>query len=494
MTRHSLRPLITLAAAAACGGALPAVSEAAGFTESVVISGGDDASAPRAVIAPNGRTAVLWEREIKVGRRYRSQWRLAVGPNPGSVERAKTMTLAGATHGYESPAPFLIARPDGALVLCVRTGPTKGCAIAPPDGDFGPVTDVRAGKRGFSAVVRPDNSLVIVYASRDVTADGHVTGTQIATATLSPTGVLGAERALDRSKDEQAYNGAVEPFVAADGTVAVQASLPVPTRRGRIQVGVRLMAPGTDAFGPVVAIPGAVQEYNDVRLTGGRQLTVAYSAPPEGSKKNASPVQRVLALQPDASFSAPLLFPTTNTRLGGVAWGAIGGPIVALPNGGLFGISARSTTAEGDADCLNPVTGEIAAGPLGAAAASAQRLSTLGQVAVYPDAAALDDGTVIASWVDGAGEGSGAYRVEASVRTPGATAFSAGQRLPSIGNDTEHLLVSGGNTAALIWTTWRKTPGHSSRRQAVMLSRYAASGPVARQAALPKHPGTSCDD
>ena len=492
MIRHSLRPLIALAAACSC--ALPAGAQGAGFSEPVAISGGDEAAAPRAVIAPNGRTAVLWEREIKVGRRYRQQWRLATGPSPDTLGRAKTLTVVGATHSYDSPAPFLLARPDGALILCARTGPTKGCSIALPDGDFGPVIDVRPGNRAFVAVVRADNSLLIVYSRSDSTADGQITGTQIATATLSSTGVLSAERALDRSTDEQAYNGAVEPVVAADGTVAVPAILPLPAQRGRMQVGVRLMAPGADEFGPVVAVPGAVEDDNNIILTGGRQLTVSYSAPPQSGKKRAPQVRRVLALQPGATFSAPGLLPTTKTVLGGVDGDVVGGRVVALPGGGLLAISARSTTAEGDFDCLNPVAGEIAAGPLGATPAPAQRLSTRGQVAVYPNAAALDDGTVIASWVDGAGEGSGAYRVEASVRTPGAAAFSAGQRLPSIGDSTDHLLVSGGNTAALVWTTWRKVPGRSSWRQVVMLSRYSATGPVARQASLPRHPGTSCDD
>ncbi|MFT4034727.1 MAG: hypothetical protein QM679_04020, partial [Patulibacter sp.] len=326
------------------------------------------------------------------------------------------------------------------------------------------------------------------------TPDGRIAGTQIATATLSPAGVLHAEQKLDRSEDEQAYNGVVAPVVVADGTVAVQALLPLASQGERIQVGVRLMAPNTDVFGPVVAIPGAVEEDNNVVLTGGRRLTVAYSAPPAGGKKNAPRILRVLTLQPDASFSAPALLPRTKTVLRGVGGDGVDGQVVALPSGGLFAITARSTTAEGDSDCLNPVTGEIAAGPLGAAPAAAQRLSKRGQVAVYPNAAALDDGTVIASWTDGAGEGSGMYRVEASVRTPGATVFSDGRRFPWMSDSASHLLANGGNTAALIWTTWRKVPGRSSRRQAVMLSRYSATGPVARQAALPKHPGTSCDD
>lgn len=103
-------------------------------------------------------------------------------------------------------------------------------------------------------------------------------------------------------------------------------------------------------------------------------------------------------------------------------------------------------------------------------------------------------GTVIASWVDGAGEGSGAYRVEASVRTPGAAVFATGQRLPVMSDGTDHLLVSSGNNAVLIWTTLRPVPGRRYARQAIMLSGYSAAGPAASQAPLPKHPGTSCDD
>ncbi len=494
MTHHRLRPLFAVAAAAACSGALPAAAHAAGFAKPVVISGSDDASAPRAVIAPDGRTAVLWEREIKVGRRYRSQWRLATGPSPASLGRPTTVTIAGAPHNFESPAPFLLARPDGALVLCVRTGPTKGCSIAPPDGDFGPVIDVRAGKRGFSAVVRPDNSLLVVYSNSDSLPDGRITGTQMATATLSAAGVLGAERTLERSADEQAYNGAVEPVVAADGTVAIPATLPLAEKRRRLQIGLRFMAPGSDEFGPVVAIPGAVEEYNNLSLAGGRQLTVAYSAPLQGGKKNAPEVLRVLTLQPGGVFSSPAPLPTTSTALRGVGGDRVDGFPVALPDGGILAITQRSTTAEGDFDCLNPVAGEVAAGPLGAAPAAAQRLSARGQIALYPHAAALDDGTVIASWVDGAAEGSGLFRVEASVRLPGATAFSAGQRLPSLNETSGHLLASGGNTAALIWTSWHKGPTQWSGHQTVVISPYTADGRVAPQAPLPKRPGTSCDD
>lgn len=481
---HSVftRALSTLAVAAAL--VAPGGARAAAFGEPTTVSGRDDVANARAVIAPDGRTAIVYSQEVRVGRRYRTVYRLATGPAPDRLGPATPLTIEGVVPSARIGVATLLARRDGAFVLCGAVGRTQGCAIAPPGGGFGRFIELPGPAQDLTAVARPDGSVVLIRSQTTTTSKGIITSTTTVVSTLSADGVLGPEQPLPRSRDEQSFNvndlGAV---ALDDGTVAIQANLPAPGRRDGTQLGIRLMAPGATTFGPVVTVPGQPYD-NNIDLLGGPLLTVTYLANGSGLFAGEPFEVHAVRRRADGTFEPERVVP--GDRRG------VSASVVPLPSGELFAVTTRTTTADGDQDCLNPVTGRIGSGTLVLPSARGvnRRLSTRGQIAFRGQGAALADGTVIAAWQNGV-NASGVLRAEVAVRRPGASTFAPSQRLAPLIDDYAGVqLVTGGNHAMLLWLA---PPRRGSSASRLVVSALRASGPYARQAPLAKRPETACE-
>lgn len=480
----SVLPVSVLASAAAL--TVPDAASAAGFTQPRTISGQDSAyDYVLAAVAPTGRTAIVYEREIRVNRRSREQARLVLGPSPDRLSPPATLRLPGVSAGAKLSVTRLLARRDGGFVLCATAGKVQGCSIAPPGGGFGPLVKLPGAPTSLAAEVRPDGSVVLMRSTQVQTPDGMITGTTSRLSFLSSDGQLSPEREIPRSSDEQDYNGTLDRHtVLDDGTVVIAANGPDPKDKEGTVLGIRLLPPGAGAFGPIIAVPGTPSD-NNIELIGGPTLTVAYRAG-RGSDASQTKVVRRAA---DGTFSSELGIPGSGASA--VERSSASASIVPLPSGELFAITTRTTTANGDFDCLNPVTGRVGSGPLAPLGKTVPdvRLSTRGQIAFDADAAVLDDGTVIAAWQNGVNEG-GARRAEVAVRGPGATTFGPNQRLSSLILGDHPLLVSGGTHALLLWLA---EPRGKATDWPVVASSLTKTGPYARQAPLAKHPGTACE-
>ncbi|MDQ8045707.1 MAG: hypothetical protein AAGC46_13290 [Solirubrobacteraceae bacterium] len=485
MSARPSRPFVRLALPLALAVAVPGQAAAAGFAPPVRISGHDQVhGATTVAVAPTGRTMVLYDRERQVGQRDVVDARVVVGAAPDVLSRPAPLRVPGAPKGIRADSTQLFARQDGSFVLCLSTRTRQGCAVAPPTGGFGRFVRLPGTPKGMTALPRPDGSVVLLRSQvheRPGSA-GIIDGTDLSVTVLGTDGRLGPEQVVSRSQDEQDYNGVpATTATAADGTIAIAANMPaVPGKLGRVRLGIRLLAPGADTFGPIVAVPAPLLDDNNIELLGGPAITVEYRTGDPFDQFDEHFVPR----NADGTFAPTLELP-------GAVAGAVDGTVVTLPGGGLFAVTSRVTTGAEDQDCFNPVTGVVGSGaltPEGQRTPSTQ-LSTRGQIAWHERALALTDGTVIAAWHDGVNE-AGDRRVEASVRTPGAPRFTTGQRLaPLLGYSGEPILAGAGPHAALVWPT--STAGHPD---GLVLSVYRTGGPYAKSAPLPKHPGTSCDE
>lgn len=462
---------------------VPAHGLAAGFSPPAKISGSDAASFPSVAIAPSGRTVVLYTADIGRNGRSREAQRIATGPTPDGLGRPVPLRIPGVPVRTRLSAGSLLARPDGSFVLCLNAGRTQGCSLIAPTGEIGRFNPLPRRKVGWSpAVVRPDGSTVLLRSVRH--GKNVITSTDLSSLVLGADGRPGPERPVVRSADEQAFNpNDPSAAVAADGTVAITANLPaVSGKVDRTRLGIRIMQPGSDAFGPVVTVPGVPSD-NNISLLSGPTITVGYQAAQPGSYDQLD--ERYVPLRPDGTFGPTLALPGSGS-------GNVAGSVVPLSDGQLFAVTSRVGYDADDQDCFNPITGEIGAGPLAPAASPAPsaRLSTPGQIAWHQQAVALSDGTVIAAWHDGVNT-RGDRRVEASVRVPGAADFTKGQRLPGLLFADEPILVAGGGYAALLWSVDRRGQRFGG---SLVMSTYRTLGPYAKSAPLARRPGTSCDE
>lgn len=455
----------------------------------MIVSGTDDASAPQLAIAPNGRAAVVYDAYTSRG----GETRVAIGPSPDRIGPARTLPGALASSGDVSPR--LLARSDGGFVLCnsghrYRRRNLDVCAIAPPNGDFGEPRVIRSlpagAEGGFSAVVRPDSSVVFLLTRTTQHADGTSIHTDSAVATMNAAGEVGPEQPFPREQSEIPYSSGTDLAVADDGTVATSALVSGAGPGSR--PGIRLMPPGSLAFGPVIPVSPDPFDYR-MTITGGRQLIVQFVK--AGTALGTRRVNEIVPVNPAASvvpplvpaIAPPLTLPGTKVGYGAVA---------PLPGGGLFAATSTTRTEPGDSDCYNPVAGTVATGPLPplGSRGAATRLSTRGQIALYPQVVALDDGTVITQWLDAA-DFDGSARVEAAVRAPGAALPARPQSLaPFALLSGATALAAAGNHAAVVW----ETVGGPDRPGHVVVSTLRDAAPYAPQARLPKDPEAPCDE
>lgn len=460
---------IMLGALGVLGGA-PATGLAAGFgpVRSLSPTHGD-ADSPSAAIAPSGQVAVLWRRTGRRSADY--QYLAALGPDAEHLGRP---VVVGAGHAAARTASqaTLLARPDGGFVACFGSDPRRGaavvgCAFAPPNGRFGPlrVVDRRPWRErlDFQAVMRADGQVVLLLTRQ---VGGR---RQLRSATFDANGTLGGLEPL-ATLDRDAP---VDLAAADDGTVAVTwaAAAGRDTLAPRIP-SLRLMAPGQPRFGPPVRFTGDRRITSALSVQGGRQLRLYYSSAESGEYV-------VVARWADGSFTAPQHLPRPGK-------GELGGSVVSLVDGVPFAVTVAQRQAE--TDCGDITASVVGSGPLVPVAGqpTAQQLSTPGQIAVGPTAAALADGTVIASWGNLLGP-VGATRVEVALRPPGAAAFLPSQVLPQI-SARETALAVGGDQAVLVWIVGEVPLGPAH----VVVSALRRAPPYAPAARLPKHPRASC--
>ena len=475
--------------------AAPTGAAAAGFAQPVSASGRDDAYDPQVAIAPNGRTAVLSKREVRRGRGWLTQYRAAIGPSPSELGPAKTVGAGWRAAASDATAPMaeLLARPDGGFVACFsdysrHQVAVEGCSIAQPTGEFGALDIVRRipqyGDHGMAATVLSDSSVVLLLTRTLSGADGPVVKTASSFITLGAGGDLRREHPINRTQLEQSYNTATPIVATANGTIAIPAVAPLPGGRSGVRAAVRVKPPGADAFGR--AIPVSDEPLKGSIWLGGRaDLLVSFpTSPAEGGPS----AQRVVSLAPDGSPGPALTLPGSQPA---DYLGAPVSPVLELPGGELFAITGHVETDPEDSDCYNPVVGTVAAGLFtqpGQPAATPAPLSTKGQIALGPQGAVLDDGTVIAAWVNGA-NGYGQTRVEARIRAPGASAFGPSQPLAPLSKGEYFTLATGGDHAALAWEIGGY--GDPSR---IVISDLRQVPPYAEGARLPRHPATNCDE
>jgi hypothetical protein len=490
LSRRSRAALFVLAAAPLAIAPTPA--GAAAFGPPAVISGTDDASDPQVAIAPSGRTAVMYQRYAPGKRSNTIQFRAAIGRDPEHLGRATTVQ-AGTQHGYTEAVGQLLAQPDGGFVACfpahaTKTGKVAGCSFASPTGTFGPLhvvqrfTDGRTG--GFTAAVRPDGSLLLMIVDyRRSSSEGKTSW-----AVMSRAGVLGPVHPLVRPAAERSYgsSGSSELVVAADGTAAIPATVPVAGDKNARYPAISLMPPGASAFGPPIQVSterlgDAIQVTTDPAAGAGR-FVVQFDARVSPDFDVAFE-QRIVREQPDGSFAAALALPGPQSK------GLYGAPLI-LPAGEPLGVTEESSTDPDDSDCYNQLSGTVSAGPLGAVGqpAALTPLSDPHQIALYPQHAVLADGTAIVSW-ENAASFNGDSRLQVAIRPPGATAFARPRALPKLGWLGRSVLASGGGTAALAWTT-----NGVGQKDKLVVSALRTAAPYAKFVALPKHPEAPCDE
>lgn len=184
---------------------------------------------------------------------------------------------------------------------------------------------------------------------------------------------------------------------------------------------------------------------------------------------------------PDGSFSQPLRLPRPGP-------GTLSGPVVSLADGAPLAVSVAEHHSE--AGCPGLDASVVGSGALVTDPTKpsdpVQRLSRPGQVAFDPAAATLADGTVIASWHNGAPGNGPDTRVEVAIRPPGATRFAPSQVLPGLA--VESALAAAGDQAVLAWVVPKVQEGPSH----VVVSHLRRSPPYEPSARLPKWPHTPC--
>lgn len=465
--------------------ALPAPAGAAGFSQPVVISGSDDARAPQVAIAPNGRTAVLYARDVRRAGRWRTEYRAAIGPSPHQLGQPATVE-AGARADDGIARPTLVARADGGFAACFPDETSTktaviGCSVAPADGGFGPLRVLARGPRGDNASVRvaagPSGSLVALISRLPGEGDGRVAEESLTLLELEADGTVGPEASIATA--ETAASDFTAPIaVRADGTVVIAASTVV---AGRRVPAVRQRLPGAAQFGPPVPI-SSEENVLGPRLSADGLTARFQTADPKNPERS---VTRVVQGQPDGSWGPTLALPSVMGRR--ADWADLVPGSAGVP----LAITSRTKTEPGDSDCYNQIWGVVHAGsvtPLGSLPSAATRLSVPGQIALWPQGAATATGTQIAAW-ENAVSYQGYTRLEVRVRPAGAPAFLRSQVLPYLNLGGSVGLAAGGSEAALAWTA-----GGTGFRSQVVLSALQQAAPYANRARLPREPEAACDE
>lgn len=476
-----MRPAVTLMGMLGALGAFAAAApagQAAGFGPVRSVSPtSEQAEMPTAAVTPRGETAVMWRR---FGSRSRDfQYMASVGRDAGHL-RQPEIVQAGRRAAGSGGEATLLARPGGGFAACfgdlARRGTTViGCSFSTATGHFGPmrVVERRSARErpSYRAAMRPDGKVAMVLSHR--VSGGRQ---QLRSTTLSSRGGRGPLRSLATLGREASFSLAA----VDDGTTAVAWATPQgPDPLASWAVSLRLTAPGKSVFGPPQTFleGGVARAREPVRLQGGRELMVFVADP-------ADPLAGDVIVRrfPDGSFSGPLRFPRP-------AAGALGGSVVTPADRSPLAVSVATRVAGND--CANIRTGVIGSGPLvsgaGPSRTAVQRLSKPGQIALYPAAATLADGTVIASWQNAAGP-RGEARMEVAIRSARGSAFRASQVLPRLAGRRDSALAAGGDQAVLAWLVGDLVRGPSY----VVVSSLRKSPPYAAPAQLPKRPRTPC--
>lgn len=428
-----------------------------------------------ATVAPTGRTAVMWRSADFTRGIY--EYRVTAGPTPDALGGEQGVA-AGTSVASNGGGAQLLGFPDGRLAACFvddgrRHGNvTSGCAFAGSDGVFGPlrVVDRRSWKQRptLSAAVRADGRLVLVLSRLSNR------GRPVRSLLLDQSG----KRTSKRAVATLTRSDTLSMTSLDDGTVALATTRGAKADDlGRPAV-LQLMAPTATRFSRALKFtPDPLVEFG-VGLTGGRGLAAAYSPGDDGRERPSSVVVR----RADGSFARPRQLPRPGT-------GFLFGALTLLPGGSPFAVTAAQKVAV--TDCSNVTASVVGAGPLVTSSkpATAERLSAPGQIADYPGVAALDDGTVLATWAN-AGDIADDLQLEVAIRAPGADRFGpARQVLPSVANGS-YLLASGGNDAIIVWPSDRSAEDFSSTGVTASVLRRDAA--LAASAERPTRPVTSC--
>lgn len=478
--RHSAARAALAAAVAFGAGVVPAGAlGAAGFTAPQRLSATADwVDLDDIAVAPTGRTAVMW-RTADEGKRAKD-WRygewVALGPDAAHLGQQTKLAVPTA-YARDAFYKSLDAFPDGSFVACMQTDPRKGdavagCTFATPDGGFGPLREFNRVswkvRPTFEAFARPDGRVLLIttqlakgkkrtVSTRLLDRDGHATTPQFLASVPTTRGVTVA--------------------ATTDGLVAATWS-PTDSIEGEpvSDQQLALLAPGAERFGS--PRPLALPEATTVTLTGGRRIVL-------GSRTyyRERPIERFATVSADGALS-PFVETRRFTKKGGLYT-----TVLPLLDGSLFGVSQSFLSAPLDCD-THPFS-EIGVGglaPSTGTAVTGTRLSTPGQIAEYPSAVELADGTVIVGWGNASREGA-EYRLETAVRAPGAQQFSAPQVLPGAVSNW-WTFRGGGNEALFVAKVAEGQPWESP--QHLVVSAYTRSGPVAKAGKRPRHPSTSC--
>lgn len=457
-----LATVVALAAAAV----LPAAAPAAGFGEPRLITPkGAAVDHPVAAVGPGGRTAVLWRTFGRDGRRF--GYAAAFGRSPDRVGRPVPVP-AGVRAARSAASATVLARPGGGFVACFGDDPRRGtavvgCAVASRAGRFGPLRAVSRRpwreRPQVQAVVRPDGQVVVLTSRR-------IAGRRIALRV----GVLDASGRLRGARRLAEIPSDAAPSLAATDDGAVFAAWSTGRYGSRTPV-LRVMAPGSERFGPPAPFLAEARIEGDVGLRGGASLIASYAAAGV----------RYVRRAPDGTFGPPFALP-------GVGGGRSSdeADVFPLADGSPFAITMAARGS--DDDCGGIVSGAVGAGPLVPFGTTGPgvRLSTARQIALYPAGAALRDGTVVAVWRDADGP-SGGSRLEVALRLGGRAAFSRPQVLPRLAA-RDFALAAGGDHAVLAWVTGSLPDGPSR----IVVSGLRRTGPYAAAAPRPARPGSPC--
>lgn len=492
-TRRATAVFLGLVAAATVA---PSGAQAAAFGQPIKIAGNVETDGIQMAIAPNGRTAVMFARDVSKGRRTRFGFRVAIGPSPDRLGAGTKVPGVGDS-SYVEGGPQLLARPDGGFVACYqddsrRATTTAVCSTAPPTGGFGPPTVVRRIARkdagGITAAMRADGTTVLLLTRLGAKINREKRRTYVGVSTLDAAGVVSPARETERTDiGTYAVTTNTPLAVGPDGTVAIPAGVEQKGKYVTNAPAIRLLAPGAEQFGPAIQVsPETLASPVDIHWSAAG-LVAQYTV--EGRGGTDGYEQHFVRRAADGTFGPPLALPGAETN---DYRSTVSGTLAPLPGGDLLAIGGRVSSDEQDSDCFNPIAGTVAASALSpldqTAAATSQPLSRRGQIALHPQAAVLGDGTVIASWENGANY-YGGTRLAAAVRPTGATAFGAARALPYLTHEGGQVLAAGGNQAAIVWAA-----GSPASRPNLMISTLRASGPYAKFTRLPTHPVTPCDE
>lgn len=466
----------------------PASTGRIGFGAPFVLSRtpkGAEIGDPVVAVSPTGSTAVMWREASGFGKgeTYRADYLVATGPDAAHLSRPRPIRAARAA-ALATGSEQLIARPDGGFVACFaeerRSGTaTAGCTFAPPGGRFGPLRvvarDSWTKRPTMTAAMRADGTLLVLTT--------RLVGKARRPIVLSRFSTSG--RALGRLRVGEVRGDPVPDLATTtDGTVAVAwANGPAGSIEGDLTPVLRLMAPGENDFGPPVTFGPDRKVTGGVNLNGGAALIANYSTGFESDDAE----ERIVRRLPDGTFTPPKTVPRPGP-------GYVYGSALALPDGTPLAIV--SSDEQSETDCGNSTGGSVGVGPLVDLATSssdegatrgpvtAERLSDPKQIAQYPSAALLADGTVIVAWSDAF---AGGGRMEVAIRRPGIASFGAAQVLPHDSIFGGQSLAAGGDQALMAWTA-----GRDGTRKDVVVSALQTAAPFAKQQSRPAKPQASC--